>query len=234
MAIAEVASQRVQTTGAMGAACDFVDLAFPNNVTAGSLLVVAGNNYHSPLTSAITVTDTVLTNYTVILGPTPLNSYTLFLAYGFAPSSGANTVRVDPDGTGNYINFAMDEFSGVDSGSPIDVDGGESTGHDDAPADSLVTTTAGVLIVASAGSLNDAGTWTAGTGWTLFGSQGSSSISSFAAEFQIVGGAGTYTADFVTTNTPNWGVYTVGFKAAGGGGGLPIPVAMAHYRQRGN
>lgn len=227
-------SQR-QTAG--GILVDSIDCGFPSNVTAGNLLIVAGAVWRSPSITDISVTDTLGTAYTVLLSPTgvpylaPGDGAKQFIAYGIAPTSGPCTVTVDPTGTDNWINFAIDEFTGVDAAVPLDVDGGESTGNGTTASDSLTTLTDGALVIASAASdyitvPNDTiNNWTASSGYTLFGFENPNSIQTYAVEFGIVGAAGFQTVDMVVDDvSKNWSIITAAFKPL-----LVPPVESIHF-----
>jgi hypothetical protein len=124
---------------------DSLDLAFRDRVGRDNLLVVAGASFRSAADggppASITVTDTRGTPYTVLsdVFTDPGGGVRFWIAFGVAPSPGACTVTVDPDGTTD-TSFSIDEFSGVDPDAPLEVDGESSTGSTTTPQDSLTTT----------------------------------------------------------------------------------------------
>lgn len=88
--------------------------AFPNDVTAGNLLVVAGAVWKTIAPTRVDVTDTRGTPYgTPIPGTVVDGEYRTFIAYGFAQSSGPCTVTVNPQGTTGDFSWTQDEFTGV-------------------------------------------------------------------------------------------------------------------------
>lgn len=212
MAIAEVGagSQRAVATGA-GVAN--LAKAFPANVASGSLLIVAGACYNvTGAPATIAVTDTRSTSYTVLTVVGGASSqFRVFLAYGIAPTGGACTVTVDPTGSAD-IGYAIDEFSGVNA-TPLDVNGGSSTGLSTTPSDALTTITANDLIIGV--ESHDGGpTITPGASWTQIGENESVSFQPFNAEFGIVTTAQAYTVDWTLSVLNSWAVYTAAFKPA--------------------
>jgi hypothetical protein len=211
MAIAEVASRRAST---FGNSTPSKDLAYPGNVAAGDLLVCGGFIFNAAPPAA-GVSDTRLTPYTV-LSFAPNASERGFIAFGIAPSSGANTVTVNSSIGGSYISFSIDEFSGVHA-TPLSVDGSGATsnGTSSTPADSITTLTADELIVAVLGYDGATTTIAPGSGWTEIGEhEDNSSDEAHALEFRIVTTAQAYSADFALGASKTWQVMTASFKAA--------------------
>ena len=221
MAFAEVGagSQRNTVTGS---AVDFLDNAFPANVAAGSLLIVAGRAW-STTGGVPTVTDTVLTSYTVV-GAVEGN-FTRYIAYGVSPSAGANTVRVNHPGTANYSAYAIDEFSGQHA-APLDVDGGVTSGSGTAVSDTLTTVETGDLIVGLAGWSEGSNTAiTPGADYTQIGEyEDNLNIVSFNAVFAIVSAAQLYTVDWTLAISRSWTAMTLAFKPAAAGGASAGPL----------
>lgn len=216
-AITEVASQRADATGCIGT--DTCAVAFPNNVTAGNLLIVGGSGADEDSgPGTYTVTDTVGTTYTTLLCTTvPTQAgfeSTAFLAYGIAAGSGANTVTVNPtlDTSVQQMDFAIDEFTGV-ADPPLDVDGGSSTGTSTTPADGITTLTANDLVIGVVGIGTITGpTLTPGSGYTQIG-ESQSGGDGFNFEFQIVTTAQLYSVNWTSTNIL-WSACTAAFKEA--------------------
>jgi len=220
MAITEVGSgsQRASTS------VDNVDsttLAFPANVTSGSLLLVAGSCWQTGAgNSGITVTDTRSTSYTVLMKAgfaSDGGQMVPFIAYGIAASSGACTVTVDPSGTGNYLAFTIDELAGVHA-TPLDVDGGQSTGTSTAPADGLTTAAAGTLLVSLAVVNWSASiTFTEPAGSTLLAKRESATPTG-APYYDLTiiagGAAGAKTLTYGLANSMPWAVQTLAFASA--------------------
>lgn len=205
-------SQRASV--ATSSAIDSQPLAFPGNVTSGCLLVVAGATFDGTPSTTITVTDSVGTSYTTLLGNDGVQTVA-FVARGLAAASGANTVTVDPNDTSAFISFAIDEFCGPDA-TPLDTDGGQSTGTGTAVSDSLVTVAAGALVVGVMAHTT-AGTpsITPDSGWTQVGeNEDNSCCQSFSMIFQIVTTATTYTPSWTMGSSVNWIARSISFEPA--------------------
>lgn len=220
MAIAEVGAGTQRAT-IRGTNVTSAAVAFPANVAADNFLLCEGGFWNAGVVASVAVTDTRSTVYSSLF-PGFANSLAWgggngysFIAYGIALTSGACTVTVAPAALNNYINAVIDEFSGTDTTTPLDVDGGVSTGSSTTPADSLTTVADGDLVVAVA-ILTSSAAFTAGTGYTLLDSDNSNLRQPYGAEFQVVGTAGSYTADFTLDGLRDWLTQTAGFKPAGG------------------
>jgi len=77
-------------------------------VTAGSLLIVAGDNYGSDSPG---VSDTLGTSYSLVASASPSDNEYLVVYAGIAPSSGANTVTIS--GETSYPGIAILEVVGA-------------------------------------------------------------------------------------------------------------------------
>lgn len=221
-AITEVASQRATATECL--ATDTCAVAFPNNVTGGNLLVGGGNSDDTVGSHTFGVTDSVGTSYSTIVCTPDLNGsrMTAFLFYGIAGGSGANTVTVNPllDSSVAQIVFAIDEFTG-NHATPLDVNGGSSTGTSTAPADSLTTLAANDLVLGVTGFYTSQAV-TPGGSYTQIG-EDQSAADGFNLEFQIVTTAQAYSVDWTTGGSNEWHACTAAFKeavAAAGSGSL--------------
>ena len=213
MAFAEVGSGSQRATN-QHASADSGTLAFPGNVTSGSLLIVAGANWQSGgSTVSVGVTDTLSTSYTVV--PYYVGEFTTFIAYGVASSSGANTVTVNPAGTGNYFSYSIDEFSGQHA-TPLDVDGGNSTATSTSAADSITTVTANDLIIGCVSqTAATTVTFTPGGSYTQIGEQeDSGTYQGHSAVFRIVTTAQAYSVDWTLGTSQAWMAMTLAFKEA--------------------
>lgn len=209
-AIAEVASRRATQTS-LTAASD--TLAFPNNVTSGNLLIIAGTVWDTDgAIAGATVSDSVGTTYTKkFCTEVPTASGAVpFIMYGIAAGSGANTVTLDPDGGTNSFSYSIDEFSGVDTGSPLDVDGGSSTGSGSGTgSDAITTGVANALIIGVIGWTGADG-FTPGGSYTEFGTD-ETTLDAHSAVFRIATTATSYTVDWSSVNV-DWSACTLSFK----------------------
>lgn len=216
MAITEVATRRAATGNNDGV--DSAALAFPNNVTSGNLLIVAGAAWGSSAApTSIAVTDTRSTSYTVVLG-TVVGTWRTFIAYGVASSSGACTVTVNPNGSSAALSFSIDEFTGQDA-TPADVDGGTSTGSSNTASDSITTVAANALIIAVSSQDGSTQALTAGAGYTTFGeNETNSNNQCHHAIFRIATTATAYTPTVTSAGVTAWGLQSHSFEPSTGGG----------------
>jgi len=147
MAFTEVGSGSQRNKASVGGTDIGLTCAFPANVVSGNLLVVGGTTYGSGVTEPA-ITDTVGTIYTKYYHVSSAHSTdSFYLAWGVAPSSGANTVTVVPTGSGLYMAFAIDEFSGQHA-SPVDVDGTQTEHIDvNVATDTITTVTTDGLVL---------------------------------------------------------------------------------------
>lgn len=189
-------------------------LAFPGEVVAGNLIVVAGVTYKSGApVGSITVIDSLGTPYTVVPGNPFASESRTFLAYGIATASGPNNVLVARDG--GYTSFGIDEFSGV-AASPADVDGGSGSGTGTAASHTITPEVANALIVGVLGSSqgSDAAI-TPGDRYTQLGEQQASVA--FNAVFRVAGAPESYTVDWQLASPVAWSAQTHSFAPAGAG-----------------
>lgn len=210
-----MAFTEIQHRSTTASSVDSTTLAYTSNVTANNLLIIAGSNWRSG-GAALTITDTVGTSYTVIEHDFQTN-YKIYIAYGKAGGSGANTVTIDPSSIGNYMAFAIAEYSGNDTTTLLDVDGGFSTGTGTAASDSLTTTTANALIIGVMGfETATTRTLTPGGSYTELGEfEDNNSITAYNAVSRIATTATSYTVDWTLGASDTWHALTAAFKEAG-------------------
>lgn len=213
-AIAEVASMRA--SGEYTNVASSAALSFPNNVTAGQLLVAAGVNWNA--TTQTLVFSGCSTTWAVVQGADQSGNggvYKTFIAYGIAGASGPCTPTADPAGTGNYGSYSLDAFSGVNA-TPLDADGGDSTGTGTTPSDSITTGTANALILAVMSHTDGVAdrTLTPGGTMTQFGEIESVANAPHNAEFRIVTSATSYTPDWTVGTSVTWRAQTLSAKEA--------------------
>lgn len=207
--IAEVGSGTQRAKTAISSPADSQGLAFPGSVTSGNLITAGGVYSGGPSATAV-VTSTCSSGLTVQYGPETAGAFT-FVAYGLATSSGACTVTVNPSEGSNYISFAIDEFSGVNS-TPLDVDGGSSTGTSTTPSDGITTVAANSLII---GVVNWDGQRTvtpSGSYTTIQEEEDYSSYYTFSMVFRIATTATAYTVDWTLDTSALWATKTTSFK----------------------
>ncbi len=187
--------------------------AYPGNVTANSLLVCGGGVWNASLPT-VQVAGSLNGSFTVLSVAQGTGRY--FLAYKIASGGGAETITVTPSTTsGNYHAWSCDEFSGVDTATPLDVDGGSATGSSTTPSDGLTTATANALLLGVMGHVTANTSITPNGSYTQIGEEENASLhTAFNLVFRIVTTAQAYTIDWTTGTSVTWGVYTAGFKEA--------------------
>lgn len=215
---------RVQGTSAQASA-----LAFGSNVVSGNLLLVAlrlGNTTHT-FTS---VTDSVGTTYTQVATGSPqtvATDHKLYLLWGVAAGSGANTVTVNGSGFGTN-RLTITEYSG-NHATPFDVSAGAGGVATSAVSSGNLTTgTADDLLFACMSDSNGVATITAGSGYTKRNDIGAK----LADEDQGISAGvatGTYAGTFTLSVADDWGCIAAAFKPSTGGGATAFP---HHYYQQ--
>lgn len=208
-------SQRATT---QGGSVGSVGLAFPANVTAGSLLIVIGSASSDPSDpSPIAVTDSLGTTYTVVESGVFFGSQRTFIARGIAGSSGANTVTVNPATATSWMSFTIDEFASPNA-TPLDVDGSYTlTGTPGtAASDSLTTLTADDLIVGvMSWSAYTTETATPNGSYTLMGAQLDNNLyAAHSAIFytNLTNATGSYSPAWTLGSSQTWIAQTMAFK----------------------
>jgi hypothetical protein len=180
-------------------------------VTSGKLLVCGGAIYNSSDTLAGgDIHDSVGTSWTVLYYNNVVSIQDLFIMYGFAGGSGANTITLSTH-AGAERNFGCTQFENVNA-TPFSVDGGSASGTDMAPTTAITTTVTNSLVAAVMAHVSGASTLTAGTGFTEVAQQSSVANDPFEFEFKVVTTATTYNPNWTTGSTVNWGAASAAFK----------------------
>lgn len=224
-AIIEVAT--MQASGSYADVDSTASVAFPNNITIGNLLIVAGTNWNAA-TQTISISG-CSTSWTVVHGSDFSGSggvFKTFIGYGIAGSTGACTPTVDPGGIGNYGSYSLDSFTGVHA-TPLDVDGGTSTGTSTAASDSITTGTANALIIGVMTQSIGLTALTPGGSYTQFGEVEAVDNSPHNAVFRVATTATSYTVDWTLADSSPWAAQTVSFKESTG-----TPDTVPFYKRR--
>lgn len=218
-AFAEVGSGSQRNSGT--SAGTSASIAFPGNVTSGNLLIASGMARDGNGGASLTVScaDSISTSYTTLLSTNFNADNRFFIAYGVAGSSAANTITCTQSGGGGgsqAVGFAIDEFSGQHA-TPLDTDGGQSTGTSTSPSDSLTTGVANALIIGvvihndnTNPSITPSGSYTE----IAQDADYDADNTDYSVVYRIATTATSYTVDWTLGSSTLWGVYTVSFKPA--------------------
>lgn len=199
-------------------------LAYPGNVTAGNLLIGAGIAWKTGAgVTSISIDDTLTTSYTVILSDVVTDGsgeMRVFIWYGVATGSGANTVTFGP-ASNVYCSFSIDEFSGQHA-SPLDASTTTpNTGTSTDPTFSFNTATSDTLIIGVFGHGNgSAPSLSVDAPSSQFGESETDNVDmAHSAAFRIISGAaGTYATDWTSSGSVHWAAIAASFAPASAGG----------------
>lgn len=215
-AIAEVASMKA--SGSYTNAASSTAVAYPNNVTAGQLLIAGGCNWNTA-TQSMAVTGAPNT-WTVVQGADLSGSggvYKAWIGYSIAQSSGAYTPTIDPAGTGNYGSYAVDAFSGVDTGTPLSVNGGSTSATSTTQSDAITTSTANELIIGVMCNSNGGEgtiTITPNASYTQIGEDEDVADTNFSLVYRIATSATSYTVSWTLGSSQAGNAQTLSFDEA--------------------
>lgn len=213
MAISEVGSGS-QRSVAFANGVASLNNVYPGNVTSGNLLICAGQVFNSSpgAPASVAITDTRSTSYTVDTKAW-LSFERYFIGYALAPSSGADTVTVDPSNATDDLTYVIDEFSGVSASTPLDVAmTALNTGTGTAVTVSITTTTDNALIIGVMGI--DGTTTTITEDFTLIGEhEDNVADEALSVQFRLAGAAGTYSMTWTLGASRTWQAYAIAFRA---------------------
>jgi hypothetical protein len=207
------APNRVRSTGTAGVSSKAVTL---QPVLAGSLILVCGAVWRATDPGPITVADDLGTTYTVHQTGTIAWSSGFsrgFIAYGRVSSAGTPTITVTPSGSSSFITFYAAEVGGTNV-SPLETDGGESTGTGTSPSDGITTGIPDTVIVGLMQCASPASPTniTPASGLEELAEDESNLNAPFSAVWRRAPTAGAYTIDWTLGTSREWRVLTVSFK----------------------
>jgi hypothetical protein len=181
--------------------------------TGGNLNVVIVG-WNDATTNVSSVTDSNGNVYRLAVGPTAWDggiSQAIYYAENIsAAAAGANTVEVTFDGSVNYPDVRVLEYSGIDPVNPVDVVAGAS-GNSATASSGAVTTTDATDLLVGANTVQTA-TLKPGTG---FAERLLTDPDGDCAEDLSTTATGTYTATAPLTYSGGWVMQVVAFRAAG-------------------
>ena len=224
MAYALVQSRSLQVDNAGSAA-----LAFNSNVTAGSLLVVAGSSWGlgwGVSGCSDTQTNTYTRDEEQAASVAQLGIYSAPNAAG-----GACTVTLNPDGTTEDISIAIHEYSGMATASAKDQNASATGTSGTHSCGTTGTTTQADELVFIASTHAGATGAVSASGFTVREQQTSNADMPLATADKRVTATGTQTGSFTWVNA-NYAAAIVTYKEAAAAGGDAVPVCWAQYRTR--
>jgi hypothetical protein len=207
-------------------------LAYPNNVSANSLLLVTVTWGSSSSNTTPTVSDSLGNSFSLVqvkYDAPMTQGYVLYYAVN-TKGAGADTVKVSYASGSNYGGLIIEEFSGIAASSPLDgsavQDQQNITGGTNAlSSGSFSTSSAGDLIYVSTFNPNqNISSLAPGANFTS-----SINVSSFwsntgpfaGTEYTIQSSSGSIAGTFTTSNTS--GVYATTIAAAFKASSSPVP-----------
>jgi hypothetical protein len=204
----------VQHTSIDAGTTTTASLAFKTNNTGGNWIAICirGGNSSSQV---FTVTDSNGNNYRQAfqLGLNA-NGVTFALYYAENIKAGANTVTVSQTISGPF-RFAILEYSGIATSSSLDATPATAQGNSTAPNTGNITTLSnGDLLLATIITQN-AGTFTAGSGYTIEEFVPAEPNTKLVAEDRIQTTAGSASAGVSLAASDNWGAGIAAFRSAG-------------------
>lgn len=204
--VAPVVPAFVQAAGLPSSGGALTSVAYPSNVTAGNLLVVAlGSLALDGVTGTVAVSDTLGSSWAAISAyEQAQNTYGVVLFSALATGSGPDTVTASYNAsTGALSRMVVAEFSGAVTFDQRTAANGLTYPLDAGP---LAITQAAEMLVGWSVSVN--GSFTPGAGWTV-----AATSSNDALEYQITTVTGTYHPTWPGDgNTSQWTAVGCSFK----------------------
>lgn len=178
--------------------------AFGSNVTSGNLIVCAIRNGGNTLTS---ITDSLSTTYTQAATINNGGNSYLWIYYGSATSTGANTVTTSWSST-SYVWVHCVELAGMATSSQLDTSDTQTfaIGTTDITTDAITTSQAKTYVMMIA-TQNGFATYTAGTDFTLVDGTIPTNTNNFGGVEEYIPGVTltTYTPHFTSSSSATAG-----------------------------
>lgn len=216
-----IALVRTPDFGGQAAGSQTIAVVLSSNSTSGNLLVgIASGEGSTCVTAVPTVNDSRGTSFTVIHKQLGTSQEVQWAFYGFAASSGANTVTIDWTATHSCVRGAsyVAEYSGI--ASPIDqsVSAGEGVGSTAADSGAMsATTNANDLLFCGVAAFTTAKTFTAGkydatNSYTIRAQQ--ATVDSTVVGDAVVSSTGVYHCRMTISASAQWAAHALAFKAS--------------------
>jgi hypothetical protein len=198
----------LQTASKNAGAVGSSTLAFPSNVTSGSLLVVYITI--NAATGTLSASDNVNGNYNVDVTAQGQNNTGAICTFPGA-AGGATTVTFSQSGAAGGLTCVIEEWSGIVPSTALDQIASVAYTSTSTPSSgSTPTTTQAYELLLGAVVMNIAQTVTPGTGWSLGRIQGR-----IAVENQVVIATGAYAATFTLGASATGDCLISTYKCAG-------------------
>jgi hypothetical protein len=143
-------------SGTESAASTSLSGSFPTATTAGDLLVLSASQYTGATNHITSVTDTAGNTWTRIGAGYDVSGHNSEGEMWYSPSAGSTTTVTVHTASAATISFEVQEFAGVASASPLDVDTGTSNTSTAASSGSVTSTVANELVVGFVAGHNNA------------------------------------------------------------------------------
>lgn len=216
-----IALVRTPDFGGAAAGAQTISVVLSSNSTAGNLLVgIASGEGVTCVTATPTVTDSRGTSYSVVLKQLGTGAEVQWAFYGFAATSGANTVVIDWTATHSCVRGGsyVAEYSGI--ASPIDQSksAGEAVGSTAADSGAMsATTNADDLLFCGVAAFAISKTFTAGkydatNSYTIRAQQ--ATVDSTVVGDAVVSSTGVYHCRMTISASSQWAAHALAFKAS--------------------
>jgi hypothetical protein len=198
----------VQVNYMTSTSASFLTTPYLSQQTAGNLNVVAVM-WGDTARAVSSVTDSKGNSYALAAGPTKATGLTSAIYYAKNIASGSNMVTVTFNGTAAYPNVNVLEYSGLDTGNPLDASAAAMGSGTTANSGTATTSSANELIVGAGNP--SSGFTAAGSGFSSRTINGFGGIS----EDRVVSSTGSYNATAALTSG-TWVMQMAAFRAGSG------------------
>ena len=201
-----------QQASVQGTSVTSLSKAFPNNDTAGNLIVAFVRA--STTSQTVTVSDSAANTYAEAVGQSQSSDgHQIHIFYASNIAGRANTVTASFSGNNKHPWLAIYEYAGLSATNPLDKTAhAQGSGTVVSSGSTAATAAASELVFAGAGmKAGWSGQITAGNGYSLL--QSNVTGSAAATESQAVSAIGTYAGTFTLDSSANWSAVVATFIA---------------------
>jgi subtilisin family serine protease len=201
-----------QQASVQGTSVTSLSKAFPNNDTAGNLIIAFVRA--STTSQTVTVSDSAANTYAEAVGQSQSSDgHQIHIFYAWNIAGRANTVTASFSGNNKHPWLAIYEYAGLSATNPLDKTAhAQGSGTVVSSGSTAATAAASELVFAGAGmKAGWSGQITAGNGYSLL--QSNVTGSAAATESQAVSAIGTYAGTFTLDSSANWSAVVATFIA---------------------